>query len=71
VIDHGQGIPPGQADDMFLRFRQVDASDSRNNGGTGLGLAISRGIVEEHGGLIHVEPTPGGGATLAFTLPDI
>jgi PAS domain S-box-containing protein len=69
VIDTGRGIPADRVDDIFERFHQVDASDSRDKGGTGLGLAICKTIVEEHGGRIWVEETPGGGATFVFTLP--
>ena len=69
VVDHGRGVPPDRADDIFVRFHQVDASDSRDKGGTGLGLAICKSIVEEHGGQIWMEATPGGGATCVFTLP--
>ena len=69
VIDRGRGVPPEQLDEIFVRFHQVDASDSRDKGGTGLGLAICKSIVEEHGGHIWMEATPGGGATCVFTLP--
>ena len=69
VIDRGRGVPPELANDIFVRYHQVDACDSRDKGGTGLGLAICKSIVEEHGGLIWVENTPGGGATFVFTLP--
>jgi PAS domain S-box-containing protein len=69
VIDHGRGVPPERANDVFQRFHQVDASDSRDKGGTGLGLAICKSIIDEHGGHIWIEPTPGGGATCTFTLP--
>ena len=69
VIDHGRGVPPERALDIFVRFHQVDASDSRDKGGTGLGLAICKSIVEEHGGRIWMEATRGGGATCVFTLP--
>jgi PAS domain S-box-containing protein len=69
VIDHGRGVPPERTNDIFVRFHQVDASDSRDKGGTGLGLAICKSIVEEHGGRIWMEATPGGGATCVFTLP--
>ncbi|HUP72003.1 MAG TPA: PAS domain S-box protein [Acidimicrobiales bacterium] len=68
VIDRGRGVPPEGANDIFVRFHQVDASDSRDKGGTGLGLAICKSIVDEHGGRIWMETTPGGGATCVFTL---
>ena len=69
VIDRGRGVPPDRLVDIFVRFHQVDASDSRAKGGTGLGLAICKNIVEAHGGDIWMESTPGGGATCVFTLP--
>jgi signal transduction histidine kinase len=37
--------------------------------GTGLGLAVVTAIVEEHGGAIQVESTPGAGATFRVVLP--
>jgi two-component system, OmpR family, sensor histidine kinase KdpD len=37
--------------------------------GAGLGLAICRGIVQLHGGKIHAENRPGGGAVFRFSLP--
>ncbi|MCW3006604.1 MAG: ATPase [Solirubrobacterales bacterium] len=69
VADNGRGIPDELLDGIFERFRQVDASDSREKGGTGLGLAIARTIVEQHRGRIWAESSPGGGATFRFTLP--
>lgn len=68
VSDRGRGIPADKLDDIFERFHQVDASDSRRKGGTGLGLAISRSIVEHHGGEIWVESSEGVGTTFSFTL---
>ena len=37
--------------------------------GTGLGLAIARQIVEEHGGRIRAESTPGAGTSVRIFLP--
>jgi PAS domain S-box-containing protein len=37
--------------------------------GTGLGLSVSYGIVQEHGGAIFVESTPGAGTSFRVTLP--
>jgi PAS domain S-box-containing protein len=69
VADQGRGIPPDKLETIFERFRQVDASDSRQKGGTGLGLAISRSIVQQHGGQIWAESTRGAGSVFSFTLP--
>ena len=69
VRDQGRGIPADKRETIFGRFQQVDASDAREKGGTGLGLAICRSLVEQHGGRIWVESTPGEGSTFFFTLP--
>jgi PAS domain S-box-containing protein len=69
VNDQGRGIPPHRLETIFERFQQVDASDAREKGGTGLGLSICRSIVEQHGGRIWAESTPGKGSTFRFSLP--
>ena len=69
VSDQGRGIPQDKLEQIFERFQQVDASDSRSMGGTGLGLAICRSIVNQHGGRIWAESSPGQGSTFYFTLP--
>jgi PAS domain S-box-containing protein len=68
VRDGGRGIPADRLESIFERFQQVDSSDAREKGGTGLGLAICRSIVQQHGGEIRVESTPGVGSTFTFTL---
>jgi PAS domain S-box-containing protein len=69
VSDHGRGIPENHLENIFERFNQVDASDSRQMGGTGLGLAICRSIVQQHGGKIWVDSKLSEGSTFSFTIP--
>ena len=69
VIDQGRGVPPQMLETIFDRFRQVDASDSRQKGGTGLGLAICRTIVAQHGGRIWAECNSVRGTTFRVFLP--
>jgi two-component system sensor histidine kinase VicK len=69
VEDEGRGIPSDKLEQIFERFKQVDASDSRTKGGTGLGLAICRSIVTQHGGHIWATSTLGEGSIFHFTLP--
>ncbi len=69
VVDQGPGIPNDKFDRLFRPFQQLDSSDTRAKGGTGLGLTISKAIVEEHGGKIGVDTTPGSGSTFWFELP--
>jgi len=69
IQDHGRGIPADKLQQIFERFKQVDASDSRAMGGTGLGLAICRSIIQQHGGHIWATSTLGEGSTFHFTLP--
>ncbi|HUA97086.1 MAG TPA: PAS domain S-box protein [Terracidiphilus sp.] len=69
VEDQGRGITADKLERIFDRFQQGDASDTRALGGTGLGLALCRSIVEQHGGRIWAESTPGKGSRFLFTLP--
>jgi PAS domain S-box-containing protein len=70
VQDEGRGIPANQLEQIFERFHQVNAKDSRQKGGTGLGLSICRLIVQQHGGTIWAESDEGqGGSRFCFTIP--
>jgi signal transduction histidine kinase len=69
VTDTGKGIAPEDLPGLFVRFKQLDMSATREAGGTGLGLSITRAMVEAHGGTIGMRSRPGQGSTFYFTLP--
>ena len=69
VADRGEGIPSDDSDKIFDRFYRVRIPRDHSIRGTGLGLSICKGIVEAHGGRIWVEPTQGGGTTIALSIP--
>jgi two-component system OmpR family sensor kinase len=69
VVDHGRGIPRGQAERIFERFHRADPRRSGDQGGSGLGLSIAAAVVAAHGGSISVHETLGGGATFRLELP--
>jgi len=69
IVDHGEGIPLQIREQIFERFWRADTSRARETGGSGLGLAIVASIVAALNGRVHVDETPGGGATFTVTLP--
>lgn len=67
VSDDGPGIAPEDLPHIFDELYRGDAQ--RRVRGSGLGLAIVRQIVEQHGGQITCESTPGRGTTFHIQLP--
>ncbi|HXY54938.1 MAG TPA: ATP-binding protein [Nitrospirota bacterium] len=69
VSDTGIGIPAGDLNLIFDKFRRSGDVLTNNTEGSGLGLTITRQIIEYHGGSIWAESTPGHGSVFTFTLP--
>jgi two-component system, OmpR family, sensor histidine kinase KdpD len=72
VVDHGAGVAPQDRERMFEPFERVGAERTRGPhraGGMGLGLAVARGLADAVGARLAVEETPGGGLTMAITVP--
>lgn len=67
VRDTGIGIDPADVPHLFERFYRADRARSRQ--GTGLGLPIAQTLVEQLGGHISAESTPGKGSTFSVWLP--
>ena len=63
ISDTGKGIDKELMDKLFHPFFTTKPK------GTGLGLAISKRLIEEHGGTISVQSTPGSGTTFTIKLP--
>jgi anti-sigma regulatory factor (Ser/Thr protein kinase) len=69
VKDTGIGIAPHELPRIFDKFTQFGRKDGPGEKGTGLGLSIVKGLVDLHGGEIHVTSDLGLGTTVVFTLP--
>ncbi|MFN8234306.1 MAG: HAMP domain-containing sensor histidine kinase [Actinomycetota bacterium] len=69
VEDDGPGLDVEDPDKVFERFFRTDASRSRSGGGSGLGLSIVAAVVAAHGGTVHADRSPLGGARFRVRLP--
>ncbi|WP_308279718.1 MtrAB system histidine kinase MtrB [Phycicoccus mangrovi] len=69
VEDHGVGLRPGDAANVFTRFWRADPARARTTGGTGLGLSISLEDARLHNGWLQAWGEPGEGSRFRLTLP--
>ena len=68
IADNGKGIAAKDLPHIFERFYRADAARTAT-GGSGIGLSIVKKIVEDHGGAVEAESTPGRGTAMIITLP--
>ncbi|KAF1023469.1 MAG: Sensor protein RstB [Paracidovorax wautersii] len=68
VNDRGPGVPDDQKARIFEPFYRLPGASERH-GGVGLGLSLVKSIAERHGGSVHCEDRPGGGASFVVRLP--
>lgn len=61
--DTGKGMTEKEMERLFQPFAAAF------DGGTGLGMAIVRRLIEDHGGLIHVDSRTGQGTRIEIRLP--
>lgn len=69
VHNMGISIPSAEINELFRPFVRLPAT--RNRQGSGLGLYITKCIIEEHGGVLRLDPhtAAGQGTTFSFDLP--
>lgn len=63
--DEGEGIAP----EHLPRLTDPFFTTKREQGGTGLGLSVSATIVQQHGGTLAFNSSPGQGTTATLSLP--
>jgi signal transduction histidine kinase len=71
VSDSGIGIAPADQQVIFEMFRQGEETVPRHQGGSGLGLYIVRRFVDQLGGSVTLQSTPGMGSTFKVMLPRV
>ncbi|MBC8200850.1 MAG: HAMP domain-containing histidine kinase [Planctomycetes bacterium] len=71
VQDNGPGIPEDMIEMVFEKFRQLDATHTREHSGTGLGLAICRELADLLHATLGVESTQGKGSSFYVNIPEV
>lgn len=68
ISDHGPGIDENEAQKVFELFYSSRIGDA-GQGGSGIGLTVAKGIIDAHGGNIHLRNSSQG-CTVEIRLPN-
>jgi signal transduction histidine kinase len=66
VRDNGVGFDPAYRERIFRAFERLNG---KQYPGSGLGLTIAKRLINQHGGEIWAESSPGQGSAFHFSLP--
>jgi len=69
VTDTGIGMDEADITKAMAQFGQVESDHTRKYHGNGLGLPLTQGLVELHGGTLHIISQKGLGTTVKVYLP--
>lgn len=69
IIDTGIGIPRDRLEAVQRPFERIDNCYSAVTSGAGLGLALVKGLINLHGGRLHLDSEEGKGTTVTVYLP--
>ena len=70
VDDEGGGVPRNERQAIFQPYSRGRATVNSAVAGSGIGLAVVNRLVAAHGGRVHVEDAPRGGARFVILLND-
>ncbi|MBT3700552.1 MAG: HAMP domain-containing histidine kinase [Alphaproteobacteria bacterium] len=69
ICDSGIGVEAARLETLFDIDPEKSTDGTSGESGTGLGLVLCKEFVENQGGKIQAQSTPGEGSTFSFTLP--
>lgn len=69
VEDSGPGVAVAERESIFQPFVQGSGSGRGPLAGSGIGLAVVATCMRRHGGIVHVDSSPNGGALFTLQAP--
>ncbi len=67
LVDHGDGIDPGQREEVFQPFSSARSRDDET--GLGLSLSMAKSVMKKHGGTISLASRPQTGTNISIYFP--